>query len=99
MDSAFTQEMAQPLAARKIAVLRFEFAHMAARRQDGKKRPPNPQAKLLEQHWCALSPASAPTGRRAATHGGKSMGGMASLLVDELGADALVSPGLPFTRR
>lgn len=102
MDSDFMQQMAQHLAARGIAVLRFEFAYMAARRLDGKKRPPNPQAKLLEQ-W-----------REVYTHvrqvrqvrqqvagplaiGGKSMGGrMASLLADELGADALVCLGYPF---
>jgi predicted alpha/beta-hydrolase family hydrolase len=96
MDSAFMQEMAQLLAARKIAVLRFEFAYMAARRQDGKKRPPNPQAKLLEQ-WRALYQQVRQQVAGPLAIGGKSMGGrMASLLADELGADALVCLGYPF---
>jgi uncharacterized protein len=96
MDSAFMQEMAQLLAARGVAVLRFEFAYMAARRLDGKKRPPNPQAKLLEQ-WRAVYAAVRQQVAGPLAIGGKSMGGrMASLLADELGADTLVCLGYPF---
>ena len=96
MDSAFMQEMAQLLAARGIAVLRFEFAYMAARRLDGKKRPPNPQAKLLEQ-WRAVYLQVRQQVAGPLAIGGKSMGGrMASLLADELNVDALVCLGYPF---
>jgi predicted alpha/beta-hydrolase family hydrolase len=96
MDSAFMQEIAQLLAARRIAVLRFEFAYMVARRQDGKKRPPSPQAKLLEQ-WRQLYQQVRQQVAGPLAIGGKSMGGrMASLLADELGADALVCLGYPF---
>ena len=96
MDSEFMQTMAQSLAARGIAVLRFEFAYMAARRLDGKKRPPNPQAKLLEQWREAYAQVRQQVAGPLAI-GGKSMGGrMASLLADELGADALVCLGYPF---
>ena len=96
MDSAFMQEMAQLLAARGIAVLRFEFAYMAGRRLDDNKRPPNPQAKLLEQ-WRAVHTAVRQQVAGPLAIGGKSMGGrMASLLADELGADALVCLGYPF---
>jgi predicted alpha/beta-hydrolase family hydrolase len=96
MDSDFMQHMAQLLAARGIAVLRFEFAYMAARRLDGKKRPPNPQAQLLEQ-WRAVYTAVRQRVAGPLAIGGKSMGGrMASLLADELGADALVCLGYPF---
>lgn len=96
MDSAFMQEMAQLLAARGVAVLRFEFAYMAARRLDGKKRPPNPQAQLLDQ-WRAVHAAVRQQVAGPLAIGGKSMGGrMASLLADELGADALVCLGYPF---
>ena len=96
MDSAFMEDMAQRLAARGVAVVRFEFAYMAARREDGRRRPPNPQAQLLacwkEIHALVRQQV---TGRLAI--GGKSMGGrMASLLADELGADALVCLGYPF---
>ncbi len=96
MDSEFMQNMAQSLAARGIAVLRFEFAYMAARRLDGKKRPPNPQAKLLEQWREVYSQVRQQVAGPLAI-GGKSMGGrMASLLADDLGADALVCLGYPF---
>ena len=96
MDSEFMQNMAQSLAERGISVLRFEFAYMAARRLDGKKRPPNPQAKLLEQ-WREVYAQVRQQVAGPLAIGGKSMGGrMASLLADELGADALVCLGYPF---
>lgn len=96
MDSEFMQDMAQSLAARGIAVLRFEFAYMAARRLNGKKRPPNPQARLLEQ-WREVYAQVRQQVAGPLAIGGKSMGGrMASLLADELGADALVCLGYPF---
>jgi hypothetical protein len=99
MDSDFMQQMAQSLAARGIAVLRFEFAYMAARRLDGKKRPPNPQAQLLQQ-WREVYTQVRQVRQQVAgplAIGGKSMGGrMASLLADELGVDALVCLGYPF---
>ncbi|MFZ6046451.1 alpha/beta family hydrolase [Pseudomonas sp. CR3202] len=96
MDSEFMERMAQRLAARGIAVARFEFPYMAARREDGRRRPPNPQPQLLtcwrEIHALVRQQV---TGRLAI--GGKSMGGrMASLLADELGVDALVCLGYPF---
>lgn len=96
MDSDFMEQMAQRLATRGVAVVRFEFPYMAARRADGRRRPPNPQAQLLanwrEVHALVRQQV---TGRLAI--GGKSMGGrMASLLADELGADALVCLGYPF---
>ena len=96
MDSEFMQHMAQSLAARGLAVLRFEFAYMAARRLDGKKRPPSPQAKLLGQ-WHEVYNQVRQQVAGPLAIGGKSMGGrMASLLADELGADALVCLGYPF---
>ena len=96
MDSEFMQNMAQSLAERGVAVLRFEFAYMAARRLDGKKRPPNPQVKLLEQ-WREVYAQVRQQVAGPLAIGGKSMGGrMASLLADELSADALVCLGYPF---
>ena len=96
MDSGFMDEMAQRLAALGVGVVRFEFPYMAERRVGGGKRPPNPQKVLLEC-WREVYRQVRPlvTGRLAI--GGKSMGGrMASLLADELGADALVCLGYPF---
>lgn len=96
MDSGFMNDMAVRLAAQGMNVVRFEFAYMAQRRLDGSKRPPNPAPKLLEC-WREVyaQVRRHVTGRLAI--GGKSMGGrMASLLADELGADALVCLGYPF---
>lgn len=96
MDSAFMNDFAERLAALSVGVLRFEFAYMAQRRIDGGKRPPNPQPKLLER-WREVYAAVRPhiAGRLAI--GGKSMGGrMASVVADELQADALICLGYPF---
>lgn len=96
MDSTFMQRMAELLAVRGIGVLRFEFPYMAARRADGGKRPPNPQAQLLECWRQVYSQVRKEVAGPLAI-GGKSMGGrMASLLADELAADALVCLGYPF---
>jgi len=96
MDSEFMQQMAQRLAQQGVTVVRFEFAYMAARRLDGKKRPPNPQANLLEQ-WREVYRLVRQQVAGPLAIGGKSMGGrMASLLADELGVDALVCLGYPF---
>jgi predicted alpha/beta-hydrolase family hydrolase len=96
MDSGWMNDMAARLADQGVNVLRFEFPYMAQRRADGGKRPPNPAPKLLEC-WREVYAVVRRhvTGRLAI--GGKSMGGrMASLLADELGADALVCLGYPF---
>lgn len=96
MDSEFMQQISQLLVARGIAVVRFEFAYMAARRIDGKRRPPNPQKQLLEQ-WRSVYAAVCKQTKGIVAIGGKSMGGrMASFVADELVADALVCLGYPF---
>ncbi len=96
MDSSFMASIAERLAAQGVAVVRFEFPYMAQRRLDGGRRPPNPQARLLE-HWRAVYALVRHQVAGPLAIGGKSMGGrMASLLVDELGADALVCLGYPF---
>lgn len=96
MDSPFMQHMAQGLAARGVRVVRFEFAYMAQRRLDERKRPPNPQAQLLQQ-WRDVYALVRQRVAGPLAIGGKSMGGrMASLLADELGASALICLGYPF---
>ena len=96
MDSQWMAEMAERLAVRGVNVLRFEFPYMAQRRLDGGKRPPNPQPVLLECWREVFSEVRRHVAGPIAI-GGKSMGGrMASLLADELGADALVCLGYPF---
>ena len=96
MDSAWMNDMAARLADQGINVLRFEFPYMAQRRVDGGKRPPNPAPKLLECWREVYAVVRRHVAGRLAI-GGKSMGGrMASLLADELKADALVCLGYPF---
>jgi len=96
MDSDWMNDMAARLAARGVNVLRFEFPYMAQRRADGGKRPPNPAPKLLEC-WREVYALVRRHVAGPLAIGGKSMGGrMASLLADELGADALVCLGYPF---
>ncbi|WP_408004397.1 alpha/beta family hydrolase [Pseudomonas schmalbachii] len=96
MDSPFMESIAANLAQRGVEVVRFEFSYMAARRIDGRKRPPNPQQQLLdcwrEVYGLVREEVSGPL-----AIGGKSMGGrMASLLADELQPEALVCLGYPF---
>ena len=96
MDSAFMQAMVERLVQRDIRVLRFEFPYMAARRVDGVRRPPNAQSLLLDCWKQAYQLAKSHYPGFLAI-GGKSMGGrMASMLADELPADALVCLGFPF---
>lgn len=96
MDSEFMNDIAKRLAALGVGVLRFEFPYMAQRRIDGGKRPPNPQAKLLECWQQVYAMVRPHVGGRLAI-GGKSMGGrMASLIADELNVDALICLGYPF---
>lgn len=96
MDSEWMSNMAGRLAALGINVLRFEFPYMAQRRIDGVKRPPNPAAKL-QDCWREVFAVVRRHVAGVLAVGGKSMGGrMASLLADELGADALVCLGYPF---
>jgi len=97
MDTSFMSHFARGLAAAGHRVVRFEFPYMAARRRDGKRRPPDGQAKLLE-HWKAIIADQG--GARQDSRlviGGKSLGGrMASLIADQVGAAGLVCLGYPF---
>lgn len=96
MDSDFMDDMAERLAGQGVKVLRFEFPYMAQRRVDGRRRPPNPQAQLLEC-WRQVYASVRPHVTGCLAIGGKSMGGrMASLIADELEVDALVCLGYPF---
>lgn len=93
MDSDFMAAFARGLGDRGLRVLRFEFPYMAARRRDGRKRPPDRQPRLLET-WQQVIARLEP--RRLAI-GGKSMGGrMASLVAGQPEVSALVCLGYPF---
>jgi predicted alpha/beta-hydrolase family hydrolase len=81
MDSPFMTAVTERLAARGVAVIRFEFAYMAARRVGGKRRPPPAAAALQDEYRAAIETAG---NGRPLLIGGKSMGGrVASLIADE----------------
>ena len=96
MDSAYMTVTSEGLAKAgngRWRVARFEFPYMAARRADGRRRPPDRQARLLESWRAAI--AALDTG--AMVIGGKSMGGrMASLVADACGVCGLLCLSYPF---
>ncbi|HKM38405.1 MAG TPA: alpha/beta family hydrolase [Thiopseudomonas sp.] len=96
MDSPFMEAMTQHLLALNVSVVRFEFPYMAQRRIDGVRRPPNKPNVLLGTWRSVFAQVRAQTAEPIVL-AGKSMGGrMASMLADELLADALVCLGYPF---
>lgn len=102
MTSPFLEKIAELLAARNIAVTRFEFDYMAARRSGGKRRPPPKAELLVPEYRSAVEQVGARTKPgQALLIGGKSMGGrVASLVADELFDEGrirgLVCLGYPF---
>lgn len=94
MDSGFMNDMAELLAQRNVAVMRFEFPYMRKRRKTGRKSPPDRAPKLLQAFRDVLAEAG-----KAETLfiGGKSMGGrMASMLATEIAVRGVVCLGYPF---
>lgn len=93
MDTPFMTFFAKGLAQRGYRVARFEFPYMAARRTEGKKKPPDRQPVLLDT-WRAVITE---LGADRLVIGGKSMGGrMASLIADEAQVKGLLCLGYPF---
>jgi predicted alpha/beta-hydrolase family hydrolase len=96
MDSPFMAAMAQRLARRDIAVVRFEFAYMARRRGQGIKAPPDGAPTLLA-HFEAVLDAVAAQAAGPVWVGGKSLGGrIASMLAAERALAGCVVFGYPF---
>lgn len=98
----FLEAIAALLGERGIAVTRFEFAYMAARRNGGKKRPP-PKAEVLIREYVEMIDAVSarlPKGQKLFI-GGKSLGGrVASMIAEEQFVagriNGLVCLGYPF---
>lgn len=98
-DSPFMEGLAQALEVNGISTVRFEFPYMQKRREDGRKRPPDRQPRLLECFSEVVDQV-----RREVNDdcpvlvGGKSMGGrMASVLASERSDLAgVVGFGYPF---
>jgi predicted alpha/beta-hydrolase family hydrolase len=98
MDTPFMTAFADGLAKRGHRVARFEFPYMAARRTQGRKKPPD-RAPVLLAVWRAVIAA---VGRERIVVGGKSMGGrMASMVAADLETEGtpvrgVVVLGYPF---
>ncbi|MEO8054869.1 MAG: alpha/beta fold hydrolase [Acidobacteriota bacterium] len=97
MDSPFMNAVAAGIAKGGFRVLRFEFPYMRARRDEGRKKPPD-RGSVLEQTWRdAIREAAGKKGAKSVVIGGKSMGGrIASMVADEAGVAGLVCLGYPF---
>ncbi len=94
MDSPFMEFFAAKIGDAGIHVVRFEFPYMQIRREQGGKRPPDRQPKLLD-HWQDVVAEWAFEGTLVI--GGKSMGGrMASLIADDMGVSGVLCLGYPF---
>lgn len=82
MDSSFMATLTDMLVSRGISVARFEFAYMAARRGDGKRRPPPRAERLCSEYETAISTFRGEvSGDTALFIGGKSMGGRVASMI------------------
>ncbi|MDX3976188.1 alpha/beta family hydrolase [Shinella sp.] len=98
MDSPAMTAAATALAAEGLRVARFEFSYMAARRNDGSRRPP-PKAETLNPEF--LDAVAVLAAKGPLVIGGKSMGGrVASMVADDLFTEGriagLLCLGYPF---
>ncbi|MGR5132981.1 alpha/beta family hydrolase [Vibrio alfacsensis] len=93
MEHEFMTAVAKGLVEQGIRVVRFNFPYMVKRAEDGKKRPPDRAAKLLEAYQeVIIHFTSDPI-----VIGGKSMGGrMSSLLADNELVAGIACLGFPF---
>lgn len=82
-DSEFMEQLSAAFVSEGVSTVRFEFPYMARRREDGRKRPPDRQPRLLE-HFREVILQIFREQVGPVFIGGKSMGGrMASLLAAE----------------
>jgi predicted alpha/beta-hydrolase family hydrolase len=100
IDSPFLQTIAELIGGHGIAVTRFEFDYMAARRAGGSKRPP-PKAETLTSEFREMVRSAGNPEPQKLLIGGESLGGrVASLIADELyelgDIEGLVCLGYPF---
>ena len=94
MDSPFMDLLASKLAAGGVEVVRFEFPYMQKRRDDGKKRPPDRQPRLLEYFSQLIEQFDDGLPLWLA---GKSMGGrMATMLTEHAAVTGCLVYGYPF---
>jgi hypothetical protein len=93
MDHPFMTRIAEGIAAGGFRVGRFEFPYMAARREDGRTRPPDRAPVLRER----LEKVARDIGTATLVLAGKSMGArVAADTADALAVRGLVGFGFPF---
>ncbi|MFK7742621.1 MAG: alpha/beta family hydrolase [Planctomycetota bacterium] len=94
MEHEWMQAMTERLVQKKLRIVRFEFAYMAARRE-GRRPGPDRLPKLQAAFRDVIAAAKAPAGRLVLA--GKSMGGrVATTIADDVEAQACVALGYPF---
>jgi predicted alpha/beta-hydrolase family hydrolase len=94
-DSEFMAQMADRFAAGGARVVRPWFPYMARAAAEGRRRPPDPEPRLLDALRAVIEAERGVAGRIVI--GGKSMGGrIAAMLADEVGAAGFVCFGYPF---
>jgi uncharacterized protein len=97
MDSPFMKIIAKGIGSAGFRVARFEFPYMRARREGGKKGPPDRVPVLSESWRDAIRVLAGRDGPGSLVIGGKSMGGrIASMVADEGEVAGLVCLGYPF---
>ena len=93
MDTSFMNAFAKGIAQASFRVARFEFPYMAARRESGRRGPPD-REPVLRATWLKVVEL---LGAKRLIIGGKSMGGwIASMIAEEAGVAGLVCLGYPF---
>jgi predicted alpha/beta-hydrolase family hydrolase len=102
ITNSFLETIAVLLAEQRMAVTRFEFEYMSARRTGGVRKPPPRAEALMSEYRDFVTGVIArkPKGQRLFI-GGKSLGGrVASMIADDLHRsgliDGLVCLGYPF---
>lgn len=81
MDTPFMNAFAEGLCEKGLAVARFEFAYMSARREGGPRKPPPRAERLLDEYRAAIAGLAEDL---PLFIGGKSLGGrVASMIAQE----------------
>lgn len=94
MDTPFMNKAARALNEAGLAVYRYEFAYMAARRSSDRRPPPSRFEKLREELRQIWEAWQVPGPRYL---GGKSLGSRVSVsMASELGAAGAIALGYPF---
>ncbi len=98
METPFMEYFAGHIADTGMRVIRFEFPYMQQQRLHGRRRPPNSTRVLLDTWRQVIDDVRQDGwGGGKLAIGGKSMGGrLASMIADDVSADALICLGFPF---